>query len=109
MNDFGYPHRGDGMFFEHHGGPGVLPWTIFALQLLLLLGLGALLASMLAGRFGRHRPAPAGGPPPRPDALEVVRMRYARGEIDRDRYLEATHDLGGTPVEESQPPPSDAT
>jgi putative membrane protein len=31
------------------------------------------------------------------DALELVRMRYARGEIDREVFLRTTADLGGAP------------
>jgi hypothetical protein len=30
-------------------------------------------------------------------------MRYARGELSRDDYLQATQDLGGTPVDEAPP------
>lgn len=92
------PFRGgmdgtDGMFGYHHGGPGPLGWTIFALQLLLVLGVAWLLASLLVGRLGRRpavaAPAASGGP------LETLHMRYARGEIDREAYLQARADLGG--------------
>jgi hypothetical protein len=30
-----------------------------------------------------------------------VRMRYARGELDREQYLQASRDLGGIPEEEA--------
>jgi len=33
----------------------------------------------------------------RPDALEVARRSYARGDIDRPRYVQIVKDLGGTP------------
>jgi uncharacterized membrane protein len=94
-----FENRG-GIFLEpgfHHGGPGALAWAIFALQLVLLLGLGALLVSALAGSRLRPgaRPLPASGP------LEIVRMRYARGELSRDDYLQATRDLGGEPADEA--------
>jgi hypothetical protein len=102
-----FENRG-GMFLEprfHHGGPGALAWTIFALQLVLLLGLGALLVSALAGSRLRPgaRPLPASGRPPEHshDPLEIVRTRYARGELSRDDYLQATRDLGGTPADEA--------
>jgi uncharacterized membrane protein len=107
MNEYPFDHRGDPLVLYHHGGPGALSWTIFALQLLLLVALAALLASAFAGsRWGR-RPAPAGGPARSADPLEVVRLRYARGEIDRDQYLLATRDLGGHA--EGEAPPTDAT
>jgi putative membrane protein len=50
----------------------------------------------------RHRPAPyaypAGTttpPPSRSEALAILEARYARGEIQRDEYLEKKADLGG--------------
>jgi len=106
-----FQNRG-GTFFGpayHHGGPSSLAWAIFALQLLLLLGLAALLVSALAGPRLRPwaRPLPGPSPPPsgptpgRHDPLEVVRMRYARGELSRDDYLQANRDLGGTPANEA--------
>ena len=97
--------RGGRPFFEVHqvGGPSTLAWTIFALQLVLLLGLAALLLRS----FAFARPA---GPPRRRaftrrgprDPLEHLRVRYARGEISRDEYLQAHRDLAGedAPTEE---------
>src|SRR4051794_16794513 len=50
----------------------------------------------------RHRPAPyaypAGTTPPRQsrsEALAILEARYARGEIQRDEYLQKKADLGG--------------
>jgi hypothetical protein len=97
------PARG----FEGHGGGGsTLEWVIFALQLLML----AALAVLLIRAFTRRGPRFAGPPPwvrsrhagpgaqgqqgPH-DPVEHLRMRYARGEISRDEYLQATSDLGG--------------
>jgi uncharacterized membrane protein len=36
------------------------------------------------------------------EALDAIRLRYARGEITREEFLEVTKDLGGP-----EPPPSD--
>ena len=97
-------------FDGHHGGAGsTLDWVIFALQLLML----AALAVLIARAFVRRGPRFAGGPPPyvmrlrrgggAPDSLEILRLRYARGEISRDDYLQAHRDLGGAadaPTEE---------
>ena len=38
---------------------------------------------------------------PLDNAVDVVRMRYAKGEIDRDDFLRISADLGGAP----EPPP----
>ena len=90
----------------HHGGPGPLGWTVLALQLLLVLGVAWLLASLVLGRIGR-RPAVAAAAPPARESLplEALHMRYARGEIGRDEYLQARSDLGGEPY----PPPEQPT
>ena len=57
---------GGGFLTYHEGGPGAIGWTVFALQLLLVLGVAWLLASVvLRGRLGRRAPAAplaAGGP-----------------------------------------------
>ena len=50
--------------------------------------------------FGRHHhpyygysgPGPAKG---RSEALDILEGRYARGEIQRDEYLQKKQDLGG--------------
>jgi len=51
----------------------------------------------------RHRPAPYAYPPGTPpappgsrsEALAILEARYARGEIQRDEYLQKKADLGG--------------
>jgi uncharacterized membrane protein len=99
-----YPGRGFGYgpgMLEIHERAAYTPldWTIFALLLLLVLTVGALLVAPLAGGR-RHRHFRLRGP----DALEVLRMRFARGEITRDEYLQATSDLTAGPP----PPPEPA-
>ena len=60
-----------------------------------------LLVVLLVVLFVRHRPAPyaypygAGGSgPARSEALAILEARYARGEIQRDEYLQKRTDLG---------------
>lgn len=80
----------------HHGGPGALGWVIFALQLLMLVALAVLLIRAFASpgpaqrQFMMHRRGLR-------DPLAHVRMRYARGDISREEYLQTTRDLGGEP------------
>jgi uncharacterized membrane protein len=98
-------------YVGHHHGGHPLAWVLFALLLVLLLLVIANLAATLQrkrrGAWGRsqgpwqHRwagPAFAGGAPE-----EVLRLRYARGEISRDEFLQASADLAGP----GAPPPAD--
>ena len=81
--------RGPGL--EHHHGPGTLGWIIFALQLLMLAALAVLLVRAFAWRRRPdHQTTATAG-----DPLEHLRWRYARGELTRDDYLQASQDLGG--------------
>lgn len=69
-------HRGYGVWW------GVEPWAWFllgALAVLLVLGL----ALLLKGLGGRREDR----------ALEILRERYARGEIDQETYERMKRDL----------------
>ena len=107
MNDnppFPMFHRGGfdaGPFYAHQGGPHALAWATFALVLLLVLSFFALLIARTAGRrsHGWHRKMVFAGGPGGHDPLELLRMRYARGEIDRDAFLQGTSDLTEKPAD----------
>lgn len=79
-------------------------WFFWPFHGLLTLLLVAVLVIVLF----RHRPAPyaypAGTPPPpsgtppapaRSEALAILEARYAKGEIEREEYLQKKGDLGG--------------
>jgi putative membrane protein len=57
---------------------------------LIVIGLAIVLVVVLVRQFGR------GEAPPRlkRSALDIVEERYARGEIDREEYLQKKKDLG---------------
>lgn len=111
-------------YFDHahgmHGGGYGFGWAIFALLLLLVLILFAqLMLTMRRPRFAGQRMWGRGhrhGAPPwqegaswnAPDPAAVARMRYARGEIARDEYVQLVQDLGGEPgpAPEAPPPPA---
>jgi uncharacterized membrane protein len=38
-------------------------------------------------------------------ALQELRLRYARGDVDRDEFTQRLHDLGGEGPEPPPPPP----
>jgi uncharacterized membrane protein len=96
-------YRGPGTFGIHeHAGNTSLEWATFALVLLIVLTLGALIVARLADGPPRRRFRMRGGP----DPLEVVRMRFASGQITRDEYLQVTSDLT---AHHGPPPPEPAT
>ncbi|HZQ28981.1 MAG TPA: SHOCT domain-containing protein [Acidimicrobiales bacterium] len=90
-----------------HHGVGVFG-LIFFVALLAL----AVVAVVLLVRASRHTPVAAGGPSgalggganANDPALAELRLRYARGEISREEYVQRSADLGA-PVTSSPPPP----
>ena len=80
-------------FMQDHHDPHVLAWLFFFLLLALVIVALAWLVLRLTGRLPEQRPVAAatGGDA----ALETVRMRYARGEIDHDEFARLTAGLGG--------------
>jgi uncharacterized membrane protein len=88
--------------FEHHGGHH---WLAFVFFVMLLVALVLIAASAARWAFaGRTSAAAAGGSVPGDDALSVLRLRYARGEIGRDDFLVVHGDLGGgSPPAETHP------
>ena len=91
--------------------PDALAWATFALVLLLVLTVGAMIVARVAARRSRSWHGPGrgrrhfafAGAGHRPEPLDVLRWRYARGEIGRDEFLQGTSDL--TAGGEAPPPP----
>lgn len=94
---YGEGMRNHDYFMHGGGGPHVFAWLLFALLLVFLVGL----VVFFTGRWGGlHRGSPAPGtlaPRAGDDAQDLVRLRYARGEIDRETYLQLSRDLGAAP------------
>jgi uncharacterized membrane protein len=80
-------------YYTYDHGPGLMGWLIFAL-LLALLAIAAYAALTRLARPELPRGPLAAPPPPNDDPLTVLRLRYARGEIVRDEFLQASADLG---------------
>lgn len=107
--------------YVHHdalwqSGFHVLPLVLFAILIgVLVWGVLRLSSSgALAGARADSSPAgpmPPAGPPPSDQALQELRVRYARGELDRNDFLERSADLGGPPIPDAtlpgQPPAPD--
>jgi putative membrane protein len=79
------------------GWPDGLSWVMFAILLILLLI--AIVSFALALYDRSHRTAPTQGV-----AVAELDLRYARGEIGRDEYVQRRADLRGI-----APPASEAT
>jgi putative membrane protein len=82
-------------------GRGVaIRWLVmfFFLAFLALLALGV----ALLWRRGSGSP---GSIETGDEALEILRLRYARGEMTREEFLQANEDLGGGPAVPPGPPP----
>ena len=80
-------------FYMHGGGPGFFGWFLFLLLLALLVGLIVVVMTRLSSsRAATHASI---GSRTGEDALELLRLRYARGEIDRETFLQTNTDLGG--------------
>ncbi len=98
-----YPN---GPYMDH----GVGWWFFAAVMPLLLFGLLVALIVWAVLHFNRTPGSNALPPPPPPPgprmdpALEEVRLRYARGEMSREEFLERFRDLGGAHPE--PPPPA---
>jgi putative membrane protein len=99
---FPFPGGGGGRVLVERAGdaggwPDGLSWVMFAILLVLLLI--AIVSFALALYDRSHRAAPT-----QSGALAELDLRYARGEIGRDEYVQRRADLGGI-----APPASEAT
>jgi|ERR1041384_705107 uncharacterized membrane protein len=100
-------YRFDPRFGPNHG----LPVLHFIFMLVFIGALIALIVwavgSARRGHFHAHQSHTHGTVPPVADdaALREARMRYARGELTREQYLQITHDLGAPNVPLPPPPP----
>jgi putative membrane protein len=90
-NPPGYVHHGAWWGFLH-----LLPFLMF----LVLIGVG--IWAVL--RFSSRPIAAVGtvGPPARDEAVEELRIRYARGELGRDDFAQRMRDLGSHDIGPAQ-------
>ena len=80
------------MFFPHMGGFGWGSWIVGGLVMLLFLGILVALVYFLI-RAGVNNQSGGGQRSTGSDALEILKQRYARGEISKAEYDEMHHDL----------------
>ena len=77
---------------------GVLAWGV-----LRLTSQGVLTSARAGSRPARPAPRDQAQDP----AMQALRVRYARGELDRNDFLERSADLGGPPTLPEEPPAAD--
>ena len=70
-------------------GYGIFGMIIWVVILIAVVALVVWLVRSLAGPGMHHLP------PRRSSGLDVLEERYARGEINRDEYLQKKKDMGG--------------
>jgi uncharacterized membrane protein len=83
------------MYWQHWGaGAGLWPFHLLCLVMIGLLIWGAI--SWFDRRGRRLGSFSTGRPYDGPDAMEVLRQRYARGEIDATTFEQMRERLGGS-------------
>jgi putative membrane protein len=79
-----------------HWGPGMGEGAMIcggAIGLLLLIALVVLVIWLITRTSSQGRTPTGGGTTPPKTALEILKERYARGEITREEYLEMREHL----------------
>jgi putative membrane protein len=89
---------------DHGWGWGFFGGLVPLLMFLLLIAVAVWAIVRVTNRPLAAPASEAGVPVFRRDAaLDEVRLRYARGELSREEYVQRSRDLGGTPPEISPP------
>lgn len=85
------------MFHDAFIWPFVLFWPFHGLftLLIVILILGAIFRRRHYYYYGHPWGWTPGGSGSRKEALDILEARYARGEIQREEYLQKKQDLGG--------------
>ena len=98
---FGLMMRHGGAY-GHEAGTSSVEWAILGIVIAILVVVLLLLADRCRHRRHHHlhgwdqHDAPG-------ELLAIVRMRYARGEMTREEYLQSVNDLGAPPGGEETP------
>jgi len=82
-NDYGGYHMGSGMM--GYAGMGIMMLVFWGLVLVVLILLISRLLPLNQNKFNN--------PADRPDAMELLKQRFAKGEIDRTEFKAKMNDL----------------
>jgi len=83
----------DGFVIERGFNGGVVLWGLLIAVLVMLVIW--LIVSLVGRRKGDSAESTASPQPSSSSALSILEERYAKGDIDRDDYLQRKSDLGG--------------
>lgn len=79
--------------FHGMGGMGLAYWISAILGVLFIVGVVALMVAVAWRLFRGGRDDERGAPTVDAGPLDILERRYARGEIDREEYLQKRDDL----------------
>ena len=88
----GFGGFGPGMMGGYYGGFGYAPWWGIVMLLFWALVIGGVV--LLIGRLVRQGSQTSQGGGREDSSLEILRQRYARGEITKEQFDQMRHDLG---------------
>jgi putative membrane protein len=89
-------------YYMDHSGWDLFGWFLPMVLSVLLVALAVWLVVRSTGERPQASVPPVWPPPtvpPTDAALEQARLRYARGEIDREEFIRLSRDLGGAAPE----------
>lgn len=89
MWGYGYGPNNWGMMGGWGYGYGPVHMIVWVVILVVIIACAVWLVRSIAGPGMHHLP------PRRSSGLDVLEERYARGEINRDEYLQKKKDIGG--------------
>jgi uncharacterized membrane protein len=100
---FGPMMRHGGAIGQHaqDAGTSSVEWAILGLTIAILV----LVVLILVDSCRRRRHHLDSGWDRTGEPLEIVRMRYSRGELSREQYLQTLEDLGAPPEQKPAPAP----
>jgi putative membrane protein len=102
-------HGGDRVFGHHGWWWGFFGGVVPFLFIVAFIGLAVWAVLRLTRGTPFRALAPASAPAVRLDgALEEVRLRYARGEMSREEFLQRARDLGTAEPHPGEPSPPEA-
>jgi uncharacterized membrane protein len=91
----------------HHGSAH--PWLGLLFWLFLVAVIGVAIWTLARPAHSTHVIAPAGGAPPVDPAMDILRSRFARGEIDSGEFAARAAQLAGHMPPPPPSPPSTPT